>query len=527
MKQAIRTSSLWETLCAFGCSAILLTQSAAGATSVSHQGFVWNFSRDRPTGTFANGEPWVVGPVTITAISPQWDGTNNGSMKNPVPGTRNGFTTAPDASSILADYKYDATKNVALQLPLTLVAGDVLASAHTVSSYPNHTEKVCVLTVLGSQPAAGSFRPGPYGTDRVVRFNKSQINWDILRSLAPVAGAPTANQINNFTPPLPWWEWGTHWTGNSLCGQLNVAAYDDVKGVPSTYGREIARKWGDVALWLNLNHSLADKERAMIYTIQCGIDIHSYVTNGGGFHHDGGHKCGRKFPVVMAAAALNDPTLKAFASDPDIFQEDTQTWIVGQSDVGRSVLSPKVTYSQQHVGAAEWGVRHRFEPAQDDSRWADGSQQRFTVWPAMSGVVVAVELMGLQNIWNHPAIFQYNERFRSLNGLDTFATNMRAAHGGSAVVTPPAPNLAIGNRIVAIRDTEVRVSGSPTATPLGVQATGSYGTIVAGPVVAGGITWWQVDYEANVDGWSVADNFTLGASPARPTPPSGIKLLDD
>ena len=524
MKLKIKTSSLWETLWALGCSAILLIQSAAGATSVSHQGFVWNFSADRATGTFANGEPWVVGPVTITAISPQWDGTNNGSMKNPVPGTRNGFTTAPDASSLIAAYKYDATKNVAIQLPLTLVAGDVLASAQTVSSFPNYTKKVCVLSVLGSQPPVGSFRPGPYGTDRNVRFNKSQINWNILRSLAPVAGAPTASQINDFTPPLPWWEWGTNWTGRSLCGQLNVAAYPDGKGVPSTYGLEIARKWGDVALWLNLNHSLDDKERAMIYTIQCGIDIHSYVTNGGRFYPDGGHKCGRKFPVVMAAAALNDATLKAFASKSDIFQEDTQTWIVGQNDVGRSVDSPKLTYSQQQVGTAEWGMCHHFEPNLDDSRWAGGSPYRFAVWPAMSGVVVAVELMGLQNIWNHPAIFQYNERFRSLNGLDTFATTMRAAYGGSTEVTPPVPNLAIGNRILTTRDADVRDSGSLTATLLGVQAAGSSGTIVAGPVVAGGITWWQVDYDANVDGWSGADHFTSGAKQALPATPTGIRV---
>jgi hypothetical protein len=235
-------------------------------------------------------------------------------------------------------------------------------------------------------------------------------------------------------------------------------------------------------------------------------------------------------PVVMAAAALNDSTLKSFAANPDNFQEDTQTWIVTQSDVGRAVVSPKVTYSQQHVGMAEWGVRHRFEPNQDDSRWADGSPYRFTVWPAMSGVVVAVRLMGLQATWNHPAIFQYNDRFRSINGLDRFAENMLATYSGStpAPPPPPPPEFSIGSRIETIRSTNVRATAALTGTLLGTQETASKGTIVAGPVSESGIIWWQVDYDSGADGWSGADNFILGTDqpPAKPSVPTGVKVTN-
>lgn len=44
------------------------------ATSITHFGATWTFSENRQTGTFLNGEPWVVGPVTVTAITP----TNQG-----------------------------------------------------------------------------------------------------------------------------------------------------------------------------------------------------------------------------------------------------------------------------------------------------------------------------------------------------------------------------------------------------------------------------------------------------------------
>ena len=39
------------------------------ATSVSQFGVTWSFSQDRPVGQFANGDWWVVGPVTITGAA--------------------------------------------------------------------------------------------------------------------------------------------------------------------------------------------------------------------------------------------------------------------------------------------------------------------------------------------------------------------------------------------------------------------------------------------------------------------------
>ena len=44
---------------------------AFAATSVSQYGITWTFSADRPTGQFVNGDWWVVGPVTITNITPR------------------------------------------------------------------------------------------------------------------------------------------------------------------------------------------------------------------------------------------------------------------------------------------------------------------------------------------------------------------------------------------------------------------------------------------------------------------------
>jgi hypothetical protein len=67
------------------------TVPAHAAKSLTQFGITWTFDRDYPTGQFANGDYWVVGPVTITSITPQsttsGSTTLHGSMINPRPNT--------------------------------------------------------------------------------------------------------------------------------------------------------------------------------------------------------------------------------------------------------------------------------------------------------------------------------------------------------------------------------------------------------------------------------------------------------
>lgn len=457
---------------------LAMSGSLFAGTSVTHYGITWTFSADRPTGTFANGEPWVLGPVTVTNITPNPSqsvvGVQNGSMKNPVPGAKHGFDSNPVT---MPSTSYDPALNVALSLPITLAGGDNLVSAITVNSYPNFFDTVCVLTVVSTTPPAGSFRPAPYGKDHPIRWNKSQVNFSVLQNLTAVADAPSKAYIEAKLPALPWWEWSSNFSGNLLSPWRNLSAGNGGDGKPSTYGREIAGKWGEVGLWLNLNNTQADKEKALIQTIQCGIDIWSYATNGGGYYHDGGHKCGRKLPVLIAAVALNDPTLLAFVKSPDVFQEDTQTFIVKDSDVGRAVVSPKVTYDKSHVGMAEWGVRHRWEPNQDDSRWAaEFTSYRHVVWPAMAGPVLAAELMGRKTEWGHPAIFTYNERYVALSGLSgfSFTRNMwnayKSGSGNPPVVISPVNNPVI-NPAAGFFETSQTVAITTSTTGASIRYT--------------------------------------------------------
>ena len=142
--------SLWLLL-SIPVSFGLCAASASAATSVTRSGITWTFDRDYPTGQFVNGDPWVVGPVKITAISPRSttasDGaTLHGSMINPVINSSQGYDSRMKFNT------YAAAKNVGRSLPLSLPAGTSLMSSESYTSKVSgdnpQLKTLAILTVL-------------------------------------------------------------------------------------------------------------------------------------------------------------------------------------------------------------------------------------------------------------------------------------------------------------------------------------------------------------------------------------------
>jgi hypothetical protein len=67
--------------------------------------------------------------------------------------------------------------------------------------------------------------------------------------------------------------------------------------------------------------------------------------------------------------------------------------------------------------------------------------------------------------------------------------------------------IAMGDRVSATANLNVRSGPSLTTAKVATQPMGTAGTFIAGPVVADGYTWWQVDYDPAAggvgDGWSI------------------------
>lgn len=73
----------------------------------------------------------------------------------------------------------------------------------------------------------------------------------------------------------------------------------------------------------------------------------------------------------------------------------------------------------------------------------------------------------------------------------------------SPLNVPLNTGIALGDRIGTTNYLNVRVSSSLTASTLGTQPVNTLGTILDGPIIANGYTWWKIDYDTGPDGWSV------------------------
>lgn len=506
-------------------TAILSFQPAMAATSVSRNGVTWNFSADRQVGQYCNGDWWVVGPVTITSISPASVNVSgyvtNGSMRNPGTGSTQGF----DNRFIAAYNPYNDALNVGNKLPQTLPADSSLVSAVSAPAYQQWgmIQSYSVLTVVSAPPAAGSFRPSYTGNgSRASRWKESDLNYGALQRLSRTGmSLPSMTDLaSDFQ--RTWFEIDLAWTGRYM-----HTPYQALNG----YGKDMAIKTGNAALLLNLDYTNAEKRDLLVGLVQYGIDIAGIRTNGGRWYDTGGHNVGRLSPLLVAAAALNATELRNHCAGSALgFSEYCQTFFVTQADVDRPHYTadgrPRLPYTSANIGMPEWGETHNDNPSRDANNWnafyRDICGGQFTA-PAM-----AARVMGLRGVCAWEPFFLYQERhlnyeqgssyggeFNS-NPTPAFHKQFYNAHknavpgsGGNPVDPPPPVGFALGDRIQVTKNTNVRVSGALTATLLGVQVANSEGTLVAGPTGpdVNNITWWQVDFDTGVDGWTGQDNY--------------------
>ena len=84
--------------------------------------------------------------------------------------------------------------------------------------------------------------------------------------------------------------------------------------------------------------------------------------------------------------------------------------------------------------------------------------------------------------------------------------------GGVVAAQSPAPKegemkalaIPLGTVFTLTSSVQVRNDVGEKGTLLGIQATGSVGTITAGPLKATDHMWYQVDFATGIDGWCLA-----------------------
>lgn len=411
---------------------MLFSSGLQAATSVSQNGITWYFQGDKTVGQFVNGEWWVIGPVTITSITPvdpnPGDATDiHGSMVNPTK-DQQGLDSRSKGD------RYVEALNIARRLPYTLQPGTSLMSGESHTAFSDgYLSKVSVLTVLASAPPAGSFRPPWYGPHKPI-FNKSSLDYSVLRKLAPTANAPTPASLTNGDMK--------HVLIDLFTGGASANSEFKANTLTQHYGREISKATTKAALALQLNYTDAQKEALLIEVVQRGIDLYGSLLGGYTFTPDGGHNHGRKLAMYIAAKTLGhaDMLARCDATAHPVFQEDQQHAFV---------TSAWTNHPASNIGMPEWAAQAFQRLDRPEPDW-EATGYRFINGQANVGLVLTLTLMGGRAEWNHEALFRYIiERYwpvestgskrgiGSVNGIPRFTYEMWNAYFSGG--TPPPP----------------------------------------------------------------------------------------
>lgn len=396
------------------------------ASSVSQYGITWTFDKAYPIGQFANGDWWVQGPVTLTAITPAFTGSQNGWEVNPNSGSQQGLDNRLDGfqASRVPSLPYVATAGKSI---IKGVSRSGTCGNDGQFHYPCLTT-AAVLTVLGSVPAnngANTFRPPFFGTIKPM-FTTTQLRTDKLSSRTPVAGAPSlASAARRYQRVQV--DYGNTWYGRYMHASQNYAFVDNPNNDQvSEYGAELGIDAADVALRLLLNDSLSAKMPALINYVQAGIDMYGMHNGGVEWVSDGGHFLGRKLPAVFAATMLDDPTMKA-----EIANAEYATY--GDDGHAYYTTNPQTVAAMQAAGYAPalWGKpcgNGQYEQQQtndtgprdcrDPIAMIDGgeapgdSYQHCCTSQPMKGASLATRLLpGAKAVWNYQAYHDYVDRW--------------------------------------------------------------------------------------------------------------------
>lgn len=105
----------------------------------------------------------------------------------------------------------------------------------------------------------------------------------------------------------------------------------------------------------------------------------------------------------------------------------------------------------------------------------------------------------------------------TVSAYDAVGNNSAASNAvGVITLNSGASTIAVGSRAVTTANLNVRNSASASAAKLGTESIGALGTVSGGPTSAGGYTWWQVNYDNAISGWSISTFLLPAAANASP-----------
>ena len=385
--------------------------------AVSQYGITWTFDKPARVGSFVNGDFYVVGPVTVKAISPAPADGRNGSTLN-IPISSESSESKLGFDDRIPFGRYDA--KLFQQPPFAMRAGDVLFSSisfdklepikpmlPTSSSHRTKehcpTRTVAVLTCLAAPVPGDAFRPGYSDPKRTVYLSRN-LRRDLLPKLETSDNVPQMAEMLRYFE-RPW---------------LDIVM--DEFGAPPenmpVYGREFMRATSMATLMLALDLPAQDKEALLVRVVQVGIDLHGLLQAGKpGWPALGGHGNGRKWTIIFAGMMLDIKTMqKPDESFPKaVFSENMQT-MFDDCWTGAKVVYAGHVGPQGHPKKVGWGRYEHLHPSKWEAPIGE-SYRRCCTSKSWVGQALAIQLYGAERLWNHEPLLVYADRW--MNEDDT------------------------------------------------------------------------------------------------------------
>lgn len=383
-----------------------ISESNFAQITINDDAITWGFSATVQSGKFANGDTWVVGPVTLIDITPRYNGNNNGFEVNPVNTILQGFDIRINSfsPSLVPSLPYKA-------VPGQSIVKVVSVDASNISCRPC-IQSAAVLTVLSEPPpndGANIFRPPYFGTDKPL-YSTDNINYSLLPNYSEINSAITFSQVASQYSTVQL-DHKIGWLGRPL---------HPIESMPD-YGSAIAKKNTEAALAIMLQGTKIEKSQAVINYVNNGIDIYHMAVEGVTWPAAGGHGEGRKLPAIMAAVLLENNAMKNMLTNIEsaTFGETSGVVYSATADNGNG----KVLFGQETRTELEYwrtavfdtGSRTAIDPYNqiDGGPISYGSRYQVCclsiVW---ENIVTALELMPLlKPVFNFPNLKIYTDRW--------------------------------------------------------------------------------------------------------------------
>jgi hypothetical protein len=401
--------------------------SLVNRNSVTKDGITWTFSQAVPVGQFVNGDYYVVGPATITSITPRPTTSKpykNGSVVNlPTANGKSGFDSRLN-DGVDESWWFDASLRryppIMLNTGDSIVSSISLATIHSLPEVMRASDKsaspvrtMSVLTALSAAPSADAFRPSYCDRSQTI-YHAGNIQRNLLPSLAPPnpAGTPPLSQFE-YWYRRPWID-------------TNPFLFDAPARYMPSYGQHIAFADSYAGLLLTLNFPAQQKVKLTNYLVQYGIDLYGCVQAGVSWPAFGGHHSGRKFPIIFAGIMLNDSGMKNVSANfPLAFGEDMQTVYINKipGNYKQAWQGATVIYGGHYgvkpdgtpISPGLYGPYEQLQPR--DWPLLNGNEQlgeayrRCCTSVSWVGEALTIRLLNGLSVWNYPDFFDYVDRW--------------------------------------------------------------------------------------------------------------------